>query len=270
MKLNKVLKKCLIWSLFSSIFFLLLFTTSISATIRVEPSRIILNALERERSTGTIEVINNGEKEVELTTVLHDWSLDENDSIVVFEPGETEYSLDNLIKFNPRVFTLAPGQKQIVRFTVSNPGKEQPRERRGIVFVEHETDLIDNATGSRVKTQIGTTIYYIPVGVKYDFKFTGLRVFNSPEPMPQGISIRVRNDGDAHLRYYPVYKIIDQENKVVMENDFTQLFILPKNERYFSFYLRERLEPGNYKVLLTFEFYNTDRTAEYQIPIQIE
>jgi hypothetical protein len=250
--------------------FLILITNSAVATVRVEPSRIILNALERERSTGTIEVVNNGEEEIELTTVLHDWSLDERDSVVVFEAGETEYTLDGLIKFNPREFTLAPGQKQIVRFTVSSPEGETPRERRGIVFVEHETDLIDDATGSRVKTQIGTTIYYIPVGVKYNFKFTGLRVFNSPEPMPQGISLRINNDGDGHMRYYTSYKIVNSNNELVMEDKLSQLLILPKNERYFSFYLKDRLESGNYNFMLEFSFYNTDRVAEYQIPIKIE
>jgi len=252
------------------ILILLILTSSALATIRVEPSRIILNALEKQRSTGVIEVINNGENEVELTTVLHDWGLDERDSVIVFEAGATDYSLDGLIKFNPRVFTLAPGQKQIVRFTVSNPETDIPRERRGIVFVEHETDLIDNATGSRVKTQIGTTIYYIPIGVKYDFKFLGLRVFNSPEPMPQGISMRLKNDGEGHLRYFPSYKIVNSENKLVMEKEFTQLLILPHNQRQFSFYLEDRIEPGDYKFLLEFRFHNTDRVAEYQIPIKIE
>ena len=256
--------------LFLIIICMSLTTISVQATVRVEPSRIILNALESKRSTGVIEVVNNGEEEIELTTVLHDWSLDERDSVVVFEAGKTEYTLDGLIKFNPRVFTLAPGQKQLVRFTVSSPESENPKERRGIVFVEHETDLIDNATGSRVKTQIGTTIYYVPVGVKYDFKFTGLRLFNNSEPMPQGISLRVENNGDGHLRYYPSYKIINSENKLVMEREISQLLILPHNQRQFSFYLEERLEPGNYKFMLEFRFHNTDRTAEYQIPIKIE
>lgn len=258
------------WSVLLFLIIIFLFSLSAAATIRVEPSRIILNALEGERSTGMIEVVNNTEIEVELTTLLKDWSLDERDSIVIFDPGETDYTLDGLIKFNPREFTLAPGQKQIVRFTVTSPEGTTPRERRGIVFIEHETDLIDNATGSKVKSQIGTTIYFIPVGVEYNFKFTGLRVYNSPEPMPQGISLRIKNEGEAHMRYYPAYKIVDQDNKLVMEDKFNQLLILPKNERQFSFYLKDRLEPGDYKFMLEFSFYNTDRIAEYQIPIKIE
>ena len=71
--------------LFLVLIIIFIFTAYALATIRVEPSRIILNALEKERSTGVIEVINNGEEEVELTTLLKDWSLDEKDSVVVFE-----------------------------------------------------------------------------------------------------------------------------------------------------------------------------------------
>jgi len=128
-----------LWSILLFLIIIFLFSLSAAATIRVEPSRIILNALEGERSTGMIEVVNNTEIEVELTTLLKDWSLDERDSIVIFDPGETDYTLDGLIKFNPREFTLAPGQKQIVRFTVTSPEGTTPRERRGIVFIEHET-----------------------------------------------------------------------------------------------------------------------------------
>jgi P pilus assembly chaperone PapD len=265
--------KKLFFNLLSSmiiVLFIILISTAVSATVRVEPSRIILNALNKDRSTGVIEVINNGEEEIELTTVLNDWSLDERESIIIFKAGETNYSLDGLIKFNPRKFTLGAGQRQLVRFTISKPENELPRELRGVVFVEHETDYIDDATGTRVKTQIGTAIYYIPEGVKYDFRFTGLRVFNSPEPMPQGISIRVENQGEAHMRYFPSYKIVDSENKLVMEDEFSQLLLLPKNQRQFSFYLKDRMEPGNYKVMLEFRFYNTDRTAEYSVPIKIE
>lgn len=269
MYINKKLTFNLVSFLFIlSAFFL--FSQPVSATVRVEPSRIILNALKRERSTGVIEVVNNGEEEVELTTLLNDWSLDERERIIVFDPGETDYSLNGLIKFNPREFVLAPGQRQLVRFTISKPETEIPRELRGFVFIEHETDYTDETTGARVKTQIGTTIYYIPRGVKYEFKFIGLRVFNSPEPLPQGISIRIENNGEAHLRYFPSYKIVDSENKLVMEDNFNQLILLPKNQRQFSFYLKDRLTAGNYKMLLEFRFYNTEDTAEYSVPIQIE
>lgn len=250
---------------------LLSFSIDISATVRIEPARIILNALEKEHSTGMIEVINSGEKEVELTALLNDWALDERDAVVYYDAGETDYTLDGVIKFNPKKFTVPPGKKQVVRFTISRPENEKtPKERRGVVFFEQETEYMDVATGSRVKTQVGTVIYYIPENVKYSFKFTGLRVYNTSESLPQGIVLRLKNDGEAHMRYYASYKIVDSDNKIVEEKSFDELLILPGYERQFSFFLENKLAPGNYKVLLEFKFYNTTNKAEYQIPIKIE
>lgn len=269
------MNKNFIYKLFLIIFiFSLIFINQsgiISATVRIEPARIIINALDNTRSTGMIEVINNGEEEIELTAILNDWALDERDALVVFDAGETDYTLENLIKFNPKKFTLAPGKKQIVRFTVAPPRNLNiSKERRGVVFFEREMDYIDAATGSRVKSQIGTVIYYIPKDVVYKFNFLGLRVYKTIPELPQWILLNIRNDGDAHLRYFPSYKVVNSKNEVIMEASFDQFLILPKNERQFSFYLEERLPVGEYKILLTFNFYNNDQVAEYQVPIKIE
>ncbi|MGM0500353.1 MAG: hypothetical protein ACQERL_09115 [Bacillota bacterium] len=244
---------------------------SVFAVIRVQPARIIINSLEENDRTGVIEVFNSGEEDLKITASLYDWSLNEEDNLLYFDPGETEYSLDGLIKFNPKEFMLPAGEKQIVRFTVNTAEEEEViREKRGIVFFEHENDDINAEMGSRIITQIGTVIYQVPAGVKYNFKFTGLRVYKSPEPEPQGLVIRLENNGEAHIRYYPEYKIVDSENKVVMENNFNELVILPGDQRQISFRLEERLEPGDYKVLLEFDLFNINKNPEYQIPITIE
>ena len=270
----KKIKKIFSFIFFNLVLFLIFITifSGISwAAVRVEPARIILNALDKKHSTGLIEVINTGEEEIELKALLNDWALDENDGLIFYEAGETDYSLDGLIKFNPREFKIPPGKKQIVRFTISNPETaETIRERRGVVFFEQETGLIDAATGSNVKSQVGSVIYYIPESVKYDFKFNGLRVYKTSDSIPQGITIRVKNDGEAHLRYYPSYKIINSENKVVMEKSFSELIILPGYERQFAFYLEDRLKKGDYTFILSFRLYNTSYEPEYQIPITIE
>lgn len=259
---------------FTALFFLItfiLFSELTFANVRVEPARIILNALNKKHSTGLVEVINTGEEEIELKALLNDWAVDEKDGLIFFEAGKTEYSLNTLIKFNPRNFKIQPGKKQIVRFTISNPGvKEIIKELRGVVFFEQETDFIDAATGSKVKSQIGTIIYYIPEGVKYNFKFEGLRIYDTSEPMPQGIMIKIKNEGNAHLRYYPSYKIIDSENKVVMEKSLSELIILPGYKRQIAFYLENRLKKGDYTFVLSFKLYNTSYKPEYQIPITIK
>jgi hypothetical protein len=55
-----------------------------------------------------------------------------------------------------------------------------------------------------------------------------------------------------------------------MEEKFNNEFIiLPEYKRKITFMLAERLNPGDYKLMLEFSFYNTDKTADYQIPIKI-
>ena len=252
------------------LFILLLISINVYAVVRVEPARIIINAVNKNSRTGMIEVINKGEEEIELTALLNDWSLDSEDSLIYYEEGQTKYTLNGLIKFNPKKFTLPPGGKQIVRFTISDPEEELPIERRGVIFFEQETEMIDAATGSRIKNQIGSVIYYVPENLKYQFQFLGLRVYKNKESLPQGIELHVRNTGNAHLRYFISYKIVDSENKVVMEDEFEELVILPEFKRVFSFYLLERLDPGKYTFIANFNLYNISKDAEYQIPITIE
>lgn len=251
------------------LFLVFLLSFNVGATVRVEPARIIINTLAQSRSTGTIEVINKGEEAVELKAVLNDWSLNEEDALLFFDPGQSSYSLAGLIKFNPRVFTLQPGKKQIVRFTINTPENPE-KERRGVVFFEQETDYTAGETGSKVVTQIGTVIYLVPENIKYNFKFTGLRVYKTPPPEPQPVVLSVENAGTGHFRYYLSYKVVDSQNKLVMEEKFNNEFIiLPEYKRKITFMLAERLKPGDYKLMLQFSFYNTDQTADYQIPIKI-
>lgn len=258
-----------IYILIVLLFFIIFVSTNAGATVRVEPARIIINSLARSRSTGTIEVVNKGEEAVELTAVLNDWSLDEKDALLFFEAGKSNYSLAGLIKFNPRSFILQPGKKQIVRFTINTPENPE-KERRGVVFFEHETDFTDAQTGSKIITQIGTVIYLVPADIKYNFKFTGLRIYKIPPPEPQPVVLSVENAGTGHFRYYLSYRVVDSENRLVMEEKFNEEFIiLPEYKRKITFMLAERLKSGDYKLMLQFSFYNTDKTADYQIPITI-
>lgn len=239
------------------------------ATARIEPARIIINSHQNSRSTGVIEVINTGTEEVKLTALLNDWALDENDKLVFYEAGKMDSTLVGLIKFNPKKFSLSPGKTQIVRFTINTP-ENTSQEKRGVVFFERETDYMEVATGSKIKTQVGTVIYLVPDKIKYNFKLLGLQIYNSLAPAAQGIVLKIENAGAGHMRYYPAYKIIDSASKLVMEEDFGEYIILPGAKRNFSFILPERLKKGEYKLLLNIKFYNNQQTADYQIPIKIK
>lgn len=251
------------------IFLLLLFSSNLLATVRVEPAKILIKSDLGQRSTGTIDVYNNGEENVLLQAYLYDWTLDARDDVKTYYPGTLDNSLNGYIKFNPRSFILEPGKKQVVRFTITTP-EELDRELRGIVFFEQETNLIDNSTGSIVKSQIGTVIYLTPDKVNYSFQLNDVRVLEEKVNNRYRFVVIMENKGEAHLRLVINYKIIDENNSLIEEGEFDQYVLLPDFRRALIFSPTNELKPGNYKLYLNYYFMNSKREKEYEIPITLK
>ena len=256
---------------FTIIFLLLVLIISsslVNASVRVEPARIILSSKLGARSTGVINVINNGEEEVLLQAYLYDWLVDNQEGISILEPETLDSSLSNYIKFNPRSFILGPGEQQKVRFTIASP-QDLDRELRGIVFFEREISY-EEGTGARVLTQIGTVIYLIPENVEYGFKLKEARFSTKNDDGNQSCMLIMENIGKAHLRFILDYKIIDSNSKLIEESSITNKVLLPGYERGLVFNFNNQLASGDYKLLLNYSFLNNDRGASYEIPFSVE
>lgn len=249
------------------IFLVIVLKGNVFARTHVEPVRIILYVKPGGRATGVMKVINKGDKDIEIKAFLYDWNLNKDDSLNAMEAGSTDCSLDGLIKFNPRVFKLPPGGKQIVRFTLTAP-EEIKREKRGIVFFEQETDLIEKNTGAKVVTQIGTAIYLVPTTAVSNFKLLKTRIGVPKDKEETLAGLLVENDGAAHIRYTINYKVINHKGALIKENKLKELVILPGNKKTVFFPIAENLAPGKYKLLLKIDFYGTTKSANYTIPFE--
>lgn len=245
------------------------FNYEVFATIKVEPARIIINSKLNSRSTGVIEVINNGEEQMLLQAFLYDWTLNDREALITYEPGTLDNSLSNYIKFNPRSFILDPGKKQIVRFTITTP-ESLDRELRGIVFFEHETDYTDEATGAKVKTQLGTVLYLIPENVNYNFKLNEVRFSTAQDKDVHSSLLIMENRGAAHLRFSINYKIIDENSNLIEEARLDNNVLLPDFQRGLIFNYNQKLSPGNYKLILEFNFLNSNKKSDYEIPFTVK
>ncbi|PRX32539.1 hypothetical protein BX659_10488 [Orenia metallireducens] len=255
--------------IFLSVFIFFTYSERVMAITHIEPARIILYVEPGDRTTGTIKVTNKSEKETEVKAILYDWTLDDNDGLNATIAGSRPETLDGLIKFNPRRFKLKPGKTQVVRFTISAP-KDINIERRGIVFFEEETGLIEKTTGANVVTQIGTTIYLAPTTAKSEFKLLGAKVYIPKDRQKKKLGVlSLNNQGNAHIRYIISYKIIDEKGALVNENKFTEQVILPGFKRGVTFPIKQDLKSGSYKMLLSFEFHGTAKKANYTIPFKI-
>lgn len=262
---KKIFTKLLLFILF----IVLIFSQMVSATIKVEPSRLIFTIDPGQRTTDVIKVINNTDETVELTAVYYDWDLDQKDEMLNYESGTLLESFDGLIRFNPRNLKLGPGEDQFVRFTISIPAEASgEHERRGIIFFEHVAPYEGEGMGANVRTMIGTTVYALPSSYEIDFNLRGI-VHQDEKNNYWGVLL-AKNNSKVHLRYIIEYTIADSQGFAVEEGSLDSKVLLPDNERGLYFPIEKDLEPGNYEMILNVDFIGTDEQMSTSIPFEIE
>lgn len=238
------------------------------ASLRIEPSRFILSVKPGERITDSIKVTNNTNQTLNLVANYYDWELDENYEMELLDKGSIKESLDGLIRFNPRVFSLNPGEEQLLRFTVKLPdGEKDLFERRGVIFIEHEGNY-EEETGAAVKSMIGSTVYVMPAGQGFTFNIRDNFVLKTQEGEFYGAAL-VYNDSGRHVRFKMDYKILDSNGEILLEDESQEWVVLPDEERSVYYPIGHDFSAGIYELVLTFLFSDTDETLTDVIAFEI-
>ncbi len=253
-----------------ALFILILWLSALVwASTTVDPSRLLFMAKPGERVTGIIKVTNPSDKTAEVSATIYDWTLNNADRMVTSEVGTRKESLKGLIKFNPQNFKIAPGESQIVRFTMTAPKDGDLFERRGIVFFE-EKSVYQNqeGMGANVVTQVGSTIYLAFEGMRMAFNLKDAKVEKAPDGKYQGV-VTIVNQGAGHVRYRISYKLINEKKALIYENQFSEKVILPQFDRNISFPLPDKLAPGKYNLIMKISFLGTDKSTSRTIPFTV-
>ncbi len=242
----------------------------IFASTTVDPSRFLFMVKPGGRVTGTIKVTNPSGNVAEVSATIYDWTLNNADRMVTSEVGTRKESLKGLIKFNPQNFKIAPGESQIVRFTMTAPKEGELFERRGIVFFEEKSTFQNQeGMGATVMTQVGSTIYLAFEGMRMAFNLKDARVEKAPDGKYHGV-IAIVNQGAGHVRYRISYKLINEKKALFHEEQFSEKVILPQFERNISFQLPDKLPPGKYNLLMKLNFLGTTKSTSRTIPFTVE
>jgi|AntRauTorckE6833_2_1112554.scaffolds.fasta_scaffold01389_3 hypothetical protein len=264
---TEVSKKFILRVLILNLFILILFTSVIQASILVDPSRYIINVKPGARVTEKVQVTNQTERALHLYANFYDWNLDENFELVTHELGTLPSSLDGYFRFNPRRFTLQPGESQTVRFTIDIPEQEMERERRGIIFFEQEQE-IEEEGGATVISRIGTTVYVVPTGLEFSLNLLDMKVLRNEEGQIL-IAYLTENDSNRHLRFYLKYSLISSDGRLLEDNRIEETVLLPGMRRSLSHSLQTQLEPGEYQLAAEFSFPNTDEKLTQTISFRV-
>lgn len=255
-------------AIFLIVFFIFVFSALVSATTLVEPGRFIFSLEPGSQISDAIAVTNTGNEEIEISATLYDWILDDEDQLVTFKKNTRPDTLYGLIKFNPRQFKLAPGETQLVRFTIKTPKEGFNLEKRGIVFFEQKNLFNQDGVGATVVTKVGCTIYATPTTATSSFRLVKAIVHMPTDSEPLGVLL-IKNGGDAHIRYYINYKVVDASGGLLEEGNVNEKVILPNSDQIVSFPIIAGLSNGKYNLLLEFSFSRTDKKFVHAIPFEV-
>ena len=251
------------------LFVLLLLPAITGASTKVEPSKFIFTLKPGERITDAVKVTNIQNREANFTANIYDWTLDEQERLVTFTAGSLPDTLEGLIKFNPRRFTLKPGESQYVRFTLSAPKSGDWSEKKGIIFFEQELAPSDQGIGSAIVTQVGATVYLSFTDTLRAFHFYGVQVA-TPKGEAPTVLLDLANEGQGHIRYQIFYQLMTPDGALLEENHLGEQLILPEVRRQFSFPLSGVLGPGHYHLSLKISFWGTTQQYQTSVAFTIE
>ncbi len=147
---------------------------------------------------GAITVTNDAQSELKLQIRLVEWLQDWD--------GKDGYRESDELIYFPRIATLAPGEKRVVRVGLRG-APAQPQERSYRLFIE---DIPEKTTqqGSRlaIAVRFGVPLFVRPAKETIDGEIEALR-------LDQGkLYVRVRNIGNVHFRIASVNAFQDGQS----------------------------------------------------------
>ncbi len=168
--------------------------------IAVFPSMFELT-IDSKPVNQSIRLKNMKNKPVTIKTDVYNWTLDQQNNLQTIPA--TAQSLDRWMIINPITFTIAPGQEQVVRFSIRPDVKPEPGEHRAIVYFTEQPGTKDEVAAVEVTFRIGVGIYAYTEPVRKGGQLQSL-TFDRTIPM---LKAEIVNNGNVHTRLKGEYAV---------------------------------------------------------------
>ncbi len=234
------------------------------AEVFVYPDKIELDFTKKNKRflSKVIHVENPTQKTLRIRSYVENWDLNENGS-VVFLKGKNERSLKKHIKFNPREFDLAPGQKQLVRLMAKLPSNASG-EYRSIIFFEtvtRKSQILEKDKNKidinvNFKARYGVVLYAYKGQITKNVEIRNL-AYEQIEGKPYLVAT-LKNNGNIHCNIMGDLNISNDSNKKKKQK-LSKYTILPGKTQKFKIAISEKLNSNeDYKAFLRLSFKDVD------------
>jgi len=127
--------------------------------ITVSPLNFELTANPGDTVTNTVRISNPGSSAITIQMEVEDFAVVGEAGQVVVEPAETEtYSLAGWVQVTPDLFTLRPGEHQIVEFSVQVPVNAEPGGHYGSILASTIAATGEGFTGAAFAQKVGSLV----------------------------------------------------------------------------------------------------------------
>ena len=213
---------------------------------QVVPVKYNLTVQPGRPESRDVDITNLAAEPAVVRVRLSDWVMSDDGRLDLVPPGTTPQSIDSLVQFEPRQFSLQPGETGRIHVTVRMPADGLPT-RWGVLLSEvRPAAPRPGRFGPRAIAELGTTLYLSRVPAEEIHpQLTGMSI------LPAGgdsvtLSLRLRNAGERQLYVAGQAVITDAAGRQVASGALPSGVVLPGRVRYLTWKCPAGLAPGFY------------------------
>jgi len=226
--------------------------------VGVQPSTVEMTIKPGDRQRQVVTIGNvHKEKTISLTMALADWSLDDNGKLILDAPGETTRSAADWVRFSPASVTLKPETSQDVTVEISAPYKIENNgdHRFALLATTLLPELNDRGETSGVwnRYQLASLFYLTLPPSESLPSVTSVAVNEADKSV---ITMKIKNEGDAHARLQGTAYIKATDGEVVAETPLNAV-VLDGGTRTYNIKLENVADLDAGKYTIDFDMNNT-------------
>lgn len=238
--------------------YLCLLSTAQSASAwTLTPMKIEKELKPGDTITDVLVVDNSGATDTKRYEVkVVDWTIDENGNLKYTDPGVEPGSISKSVVCSPTQFKATPGERKLVRYTLTVPPDATPGEHTlGVQVLEVVIPPKDPDTGKinvgvAVKCGfLGAMTITCPGAKSSEIEATGLALGANDMTHKPAVILNLENKANVRARPKWSFKILDQTGKEVANKDWQDFIILRESKRKLLVDLENPLPNGNYKLV---------------------
>ncbi len=224
-------------------------------SIEASPLRVEIQAQPGSSNTQAVTVTNPGQETVRVRATLSDWYLSRDGAPQFEAPApDRPFAASDWVRFAPPEFTLEPGMKGIVRFTVTVPADVEPGGyRNGHSVRAHCRAAAEPIKGRQVvlKSRIATLVYVHVGQPPAAIELTNLEVRGTGEQTQ--IVAGLKNRSRRSVRTKGNLIVYDGSGTAIAQIPLPDVPVLPESERDLAISPSDPARPlpsGQYRVEL--------------------